>query len=387
MARATAAGDRKAAHWKLLSLLPGAPECVIKAAHLAQIQLHHPDRGGDAEMAKRINVAYDELRGSGSAANEYVAANFNGQPWAVLGISSAADPALAERAARQLSGELSSHQRLADRVRWALDHFGSVQPERVRPVSAPPPPRPPLRRSPPAPTPTRPAMPEGLPARIDFERVEWGSPAAVTIQLTWRHAPPYGLTIDTPEPITAEVSSSKVKPGRFSVAFSVDWDSPALATGPTVRGHTISGDVRIRWTSEASTLVPVRGTILYPAIVTASPPSLDLGSVDHATATRVSLVVVSTAGTSLSVEPPAWLERVDGAGRVLKASDPIGLRTNIPVRLEFRVAWAPITERARASFAQDKPVRPTGRILLRWDGNETAVQAQIVVAPPRPARR
>ena len=107
--------------------MPGAPECVIKAAHLALIEVHHPDRGGDASVAKEINAAYDELKGRGSEANEYVAANYNGEPWAVLGVSSAADAKLVSRAGKQLAAELQTHRRLADRVEWALQHFASAR--------------------------------------------------------------------------------------------------------------------------------------------------------------------------------------------------------------------------------------------------------------------
>ncbi|HEX5478924.1 MAG TPA: molecular chaperone DnaJ, partial [Dehalococcoidia bacterium] len=61
------------AHWKRLGLLDGAPEPAIEAAWLWQIARHHPDRGGDPETARAINVARDELKGQGAKPNEYVA--------------------------------------------------------------------------------------------------------------------------------------------------------------------------------------------------------------------------------------------------------------------------------------------------------------------------
>lgn len=46
-----------------LFLLPNAPIEVVKAAHRALAQLHHPDVGGDSERMAEINAAYDELVG------------------------------------------------------------------------------------------------------------------------------------------------------------------------------------------------------------------------------------------------------------------------------------------------------------------------------------
>jgi DnaJ-domain-containing protein 1 len=44
-----------------LHLLPSAPPEVVKAAYRALAQLHHPDRGGDEEKMKRVNLAYEAL--------------------------------------------------------------------------------------------------------------------------------------------------------------------------------------------------------------------------------------------------------------------------------------------------------------------------------------
>src|SRR5438270_8979426 len=123
--------SKAAAHWKRLGLLEGAPECAIEAAWLWHIALHHPDRGGDANLARQINVARDELKGEGAKANEYVATHYELQPWLVLGIERTADAELAQRVGRQLASELRhSHRRLAERVEWAIANFG-------RPVTAP----------------------------------------------------------------------------------------------------------------------------------------------------------------------------------------------------------------------------------------------------------
>src|SRR5438445_6971309 len=177
--------SKASSHWNRLGLLEGAPECAIEAAWLWQIALHHPDRGGDANLARQINVARDELKGEGAKANEYVATHYESQPWLVLGIERTADTELAQRVGRQLASELRrSHRRLAERVEWAMANFG-------RPVTAPngagvtririTPPPPPRRR--PERTPDRrpaqpatPGVPDGLPTRIDIGTVAWREP-------------------------------------------------------------------------------------------------------------------------------------------------------------------------------------------------------------------
>jgi hypothetical protein len=378
------ASDRIAAQWRLLGLIPGAPECVIKAAHRAHIELHHPDRGGDADTAKRINAAYDELKGRGTEANMYVANNYNGEPWVVLGISSASDARMVERAGKQLAAELTGYPRLASRVGWAMKTFAeaAAAPEHGRrhaPITPPPPPR--RRPNAPAPKPrraegpSRPGMPEGL-APIDFGTVRWGDSVTRTMQLTWKHAAPYDVRVEVDGPIRAEVTPSKVLPGRFSTAFSIDWDADELRREPATRGYTLNAPITLRWTSQDWTTVFAKGTILYPAYVTASPAALDLGDAKLKQPVRVSFVVVSTAPTELTIEPTPWLQRVDAAGKVLDT--PLKLATNTPVRIEMRVHWPPIVERGAASFDAGRPVRASGRIILRWDGRESEVAAAIV---------
>ncbi len=501
--------DQKAAHWKRLGVIPGAPECVIKAAHLAQIKLHHPDRGGDAEAAKKINIAYDELKGAGSAANEYVAAHYHAEPWVVLGITSAADPALVQRAGKQLAAEVSKLPRLAERVEWAIANFTQTLPPaaaaasraaaagaatRIRASAAPIASRGPrgleswvnlgdiywrearrhtmaltwpdavpqriaircegavradLRRSSTEPSrceldvsidwdasgagagkrrvvngmvsikwpgsrgfttkvtgtllpyaspngghesaaadetpPAQPALPDGLPAKLDLGRIEWRADATRTIQLTWHAFAPYEISVDAPGPLRAEVTASKVMPGRFSVALSVDWDATAFSPGPTVRGYTLDVPVVVRWGAGGEAEVRVKGLIIYPALVTPSPAAVDLGAVTMGQQTRTSLVLISSAVTEVEIVPTAWLQRVDGSGRVLDG--PLRLATNVPVRVEFRVHWPPIAERATASFAAGKPVRPTGRLLVRWDGRAIEVPVQMTVPPPKRSAR
>jgi hypothetical protein len=55
----------------------------------------------------------------------------------------------------------------------------------------------------------------------------------------------------------------------------------------------------------------------------------------------------------------------------------------VPVRVEFRVDWAPILERAKASFEAGRPVRPTGTIVVRWEGRSLDAPAQMVVTAPQ----
>ena len=380
MAQATRA-DRTAAHWRLLGLMPGAPECVIKAAHRAQIELHHPDRGGDAETAKRVNVAYDELRGKGSVANEYVARNYSGEPWVVLGVSSIADEQLVTRAGKLLIGELQALPRLVQKVEWAIANFASAkaapaQRARILPMTPPPPRH--RASAPPPPRAAAPAFPQGLPEKVDFGKVEWGDSASQTIQLTWKHAAPFDVKVTIDGPLRAEVTASKVLPGRFSIVFSIDWESSQFSRVPTTRGYTLDAEINVRWTSRDDATIRAKGVVLYPAVVSASPTSLDLGKVRAQQPVRASLILVSTAPAAVTIEPPAWLQRVDGSGRVLEA--PLTLATNVPVRLELRVYWPPIEERAKASFAAGRPVRPTGRIIVRWNDRILEIPVEMVAS-------
>lgn len=47
--------------YKALHLLETAPPELVKCAHKCLALLHHPDRGGDPEVMKRINNAVDVL--------------------------------------------------------------------------------------------------------------------------------------------------------------------------------------------------------------------------------------------------------------------------------------------------------------------------------------
>ncbi|HEY8173955.1 MAG TPA: hypothetical protein VIH21_12785, partial [Dehalococcoidia bacterium] len=107
--------------------------------------------------------------------------------------------------------------------------------------------------------------------------------------------------------------------------------------------------------------------------------TLDLGTVTMQQQVRASLVLVSTGAAEVDIAPSAWLSRVDAAGRPLDAA--INLSANIPVRIAFDVQWPPITERAGVVPA-GKPVRPTGKIILRWNDREVEVPVQMVVQRP-----
>jgi len=50
--------------YEVLHLLPSAPREVVKAAYKALALLHHPDHGGDAELFKEINLAYESISDS-----------------------------------------------------------------------------------------------------------------------------------------------------------------------------------------------------------------------------------------------------------------------------------------------------------------------------------
>lgn len=369
--------DRSLEHWKRLGLMPGAPECVIKAAHRFQIEQHHPDReGGDVAAAQRVNVAYDELRGLGSKANEHVAAQYNGEPWHVLGIAANADRQLVERAAKALHSELRSHARLAQRVDWAVVHFG--RPARARPPQSAPPAPP--RRATARPEraknePAVPGRPDGLMQAVDFGDVQWGDEQTRELRLTWRELAPYKIDVDTEAPITAQVTASKALPGRFVVALSIDWESAEFAGGPRVRGYSMDLPVTVRWASGGEAMVRVRGTVHYPAVVSASPASLDLGTVAMKQDLRAEVVLISSATTTVGIEQSAWLTRVDGGGRSIDA--PLRLTANTPVRVAFMVDWNPIIARTAAT-APGRPVRPTGKITVRWNDQRLDVPVQMV---------
>lgn len=49
--------------YALLGLAAGASPAAVKAAHRRMMKRHHPDRGGSADMAARLNAARDKLLG------------------------------------------------------------------------------------------------------------------------------------------------------------------------------------------------------------------------------------------------------------------------------------------------------------------------------------
>ena len=368
--------ERDLEHWRSLCLLPGAAECVIKAAHRYFIEIHHPDRGGDLEAAQRVNVAYDELRGQGASANSYVAENFSGEPWHVLGVQANADHVLVERAGRALTGELGQHPRLREKVNWAMTHVG--EPARgIAPRRAPPPPpRRPQQRAeqPPKPRPAA-GKPEGLLQAIDLGTLEWGSTITRDMRLTWSSYAPYNINTDAPAPLVATVTASKALPGRFVVSFSVDWSSGEFSDNPRIRGYNMDVTAHVRWPGGEAP-VRVRATLLYPPVVTPSPLELDLGTVEANARVRASLMLISTAPALVEMRPSAWLRRVDGDGTPLDGA--LRLATNTAVRVVFEVLWEPILERAK-DVARGKPVRPTGRVTVRWEHGEVDIPLQMVV--------
>lgn len=379
--RSPATTDKYAAHWRTLSLMPGAPACVIKAAHLYFIGIHHPDRGGDPEVAKRLNIAFDELKDRGSKPNEHVASFFEGEPWHILGVSSNADKTLAERAGKALAGELASFQRLSERVRWAVQHFGEAgtSPDRRPRVKITPPAPPPRRATTPERPrerpPSTPGKPAGLPVSIDFGNVDWNSTTTRELRLTWEQYAPYNISVDAQAPITATVAASKAKPGRFVVTMEIDWRSPEFEGKAALRGYTLHAAVMIRWPGGEAT-VPARGTILYPAEIAVSPVEIDLGTVSMRQPVRTDIVLMSTGAAVAEITASAWIARVDGAGKVIDG--PLRLKANTAVRVPVAVQWAPIIDRA-ASVAPGKPVRPTGKITIRWGQRTLDVPVVMVV--------
>jgi hypothetical protein len=379
--RRPVARSRDEAAWRRLGLIPGAPECVIKVAHRHFIEIHHPDRGGDVAEARRVNTAYDELRGRGGAANEYVAANFTGEAWHVLGLAANADAALVERAGRALKSELAAHSRLAQKVAWAVRHFG--EPARGFAPRVPPPSQPRTASRDAARKPRAAAgTPTGLMSRIDLGRLEWGSDLSRDMRLTWTEYAPYKIDVEAPAPLATHVKASKALPGRFIVTFSIDWSSPEFSDNPRIHGYVLDMHATVRWPGGEA---PVRVTadLRHPAVVTPTPARLDLGAVTLGDHVRASLFLISTAPTVVDVSCSAWLARTGGDGRVLDA--PLRLDANTAVRLTFDVIWAPIIERSR-DLPPAKPVRPTGRVTVKWEHGAIDVPVEIV-ATPRPGAR
>ena len=294
-----------------------------------------------------------------------------------------AGEALAERAGKQLLTELRGNRRLSERVRWAVANFSKVQPSaapRRNGAATPPPPRArPASRRAPTPKPARPGVPSGLPPKIDLGRVAWRSDATKSFQLTWKEFAPYNISVEAPPPLTADVTASKVLPGRFSVAIGVDWTSPEFASRSRLRGYTLDAEIIVRWTSEDSVPIRVRGLLLYPPQVTASPAQLDLGTVRVNATTRASIVLASSARGEATIETPAWLRRVDAAGRPLDG--PLQLAPDTEVRVALRVEWAPIIERGESSLKAGRPVRPSGTIVVTCGDQRIEIPAQMVATP------
>ena len=169
--------DRTASHWKRLGIVPGAPECVIKAAHLALIEVHHPDRGGDANVAKEINAAYDELKGRGRG-EQVRRRELQRRAVGRAGCQQRRRPEARERAGKQLASELQPHPRLAERVEWALKTSLRGCRGRASARADDPPPPPPPRA--PARAPRAREEPAAghagrAAAELDFGKVHWGA--------------------------------------------------------------------------------------------------------------------------------------------------------------------------------------------------------------------
>jgi hypothetical protein len=371
--------DKRAKFWRELGLLPGAPDCVIKAAHRCLIEIHHPDRGGSDRKAKAVNIARDEVLGEGMAANEYVAQNYTGEPWHVLGLMANAERDLVERAGRALVSELTSNRRLVARIEWAVKNFGKPATNGAQPAAPPPQPsrRTPIDR----PAPPRPraaaGTPEGLVERIDFGTLPWRSDAKKELRLTWRQFAPYKIGVDVASPLIADVIESKALPGRFIIALTVDWDALDRDRSATVRGYTLDAALTVRWPGDGEAVVRVRGVLHFPATVFASPNELNLGTVALGERKTVDFALLSNASATVAVEPCAWLARSDASGRAIDS--PIQLAANTPYRVPLLVDWAPIRERGAASLAAGRPVRPTGKIVVRWGESTLEIPVEMVV--------
>jgi hypothetical protein len=221
-----------------------------------------------------------------------------------------------------------------------------------------------------------PGRPEGLPdGAIDLGTVAWGTQVARDIRLTWKRFAPYVINVDAAAPLIVNVTSSKTIEGRFVLTIGIDWAASVFSHEPSIRGHSLDATVTVMWPGDEATF-RVRGTLMYPAVVSASPLSLDLGSAVVKQKVRATLLLISTAATAVDVETSAWLARCDAAGK--RVDTPLKLPANVPVRVTFDVVWDPILERI-AGTSNARPVRPTGKITVRWAGKSLEVPAQMIV--------
>jgi DnaJ-class molecular chaperone len=47
--------------WAVLHLRPNAPQAIVKAAYRELVKMHHPDHGGDPDLFRKIQAAYEKL--------------------------------------------------------------------------------------------------------------------------------------------------------------------------------------------------------------------------------------------------------------------------------------------------------------------------------------
>jgi hypothetical protein len=366
--------DPLAAHWRTLTLQPGAPQCVIKEAHRFHIRRVHPDLGGSEAEAKRVNIAMDKLDGRGAAANDYVSRHYDREPWLLLGLTATADKALADRAGKALAEELTPLPRLVSRVEWAAANFGKPapnmpQPRRREPKAPPPPPAKPWMPS------IRPAPPIGRPdglERVEFGAIDWGADAESVIRLTWPRRAPVNVRAEAGAPFTADVTVSKTQPGRVAIKLGVDWDSPAAAAAASRDSVRFDSTLTVRWDAEGVATTRITATAERPCRIAVGPREIDLGHVRLRQPVQTELTVRSSRSAQVTVETSAWLApRMKG---------PVRLEANAPVILAFSVVWPPILERGATAIKAGRPVRPTGNIRLKWDGGDIVVPLTMSVS-------
>lgn len=376
--------DPLAPHWAALSLQPAAPACVIKEAHRFHIRLAHPDVGGSDEAAMRVNVAMDKLGSKGTPANEHVARYVtSGEPWHVLGLLPSADQKLVERVGKALCAELEALPRLSTRVEWAVRNFGApAQPPPPRPrVRQAPPPQPKARPkgfwTPPAPRAPVAGRPDGVPLSIDFGEFSPGSEAEHVMRLTWPGLAPPDIRIETNAPIAWEITRSNTNRGRVAVRLTIDWDAPAFAPdAPPLK--SFDARLTIRWGEDDTATVRVTGTPLQPLRVGVGPKELDFGTTRLRERATAELTLRSSRATSVEIESSAWLNVVDGSGRRMSGRIRVD-GSAAPTILTLAVDWKPIIERGAASIEAKRPLKPSGRVCVRWDGGEITVPATMLV--------
>jgi hypothetical protein len=216
-----------------------------------------------------------------------------------------------------------------------------------------------------------------LPLTIDFGDVMPGSTAEHVIRLTWPGSAPAGIHVDTKAPLTSEVTYSNTNRSRVALRLAVDWNAPPFVDAEKPL-RSFDARLVVRWDEEDEATVRVTGSIVQPVRVAAGPPQLDFGSVRLRQLASAELTLRASRTIEVSIDSSAWLYPADSRGRRMAST--FRLDGQVPLILTVAVDWAPILEKGAESIAAHRPIKPSGRIKVAWDGGELAVPVTMLVA-------